>query len=255
MSLSSPEVQKPYSKVIEFKGSLDKGKFYYYDKSLGDDVRDKNVEVPYPLKFIVLDQLNAISGFNENAKKGIYSNMIRSIKLEDLVVKCDGGIIGVGKYHEIQDSVKARGGKFTKMVFAAMATDDGLEMVLLKLSGGAMAAWFDFQKKNSSHLTSAGVIVKDECVKAKKGSNVYLVPTFRLLEIKAETMKVAIEMDKGLQKYLKDMFQKDREEDVVVTDIDADGDTFLDGVEYEDKMTATLPDTDLGKKDDDDLPF
>lgn len=213
MSISSPKLKNPAAKFIEFKG--DRGAFCYYDKEL-----EKQVEMNLPMRFIVLDQLNTIVGFNESEKSGIFSNEVHSLTDEVLSVRFfKGGTLAKGTYENIRDKVIANGGKFCKVVYALLKGEE-LELVAFKFSGAAFGAWLEFSKKVD--LTSKGVQVCDEFVDGKKGSVKYKLPVFKPLVLPGEYIQKAIEMDLELQEYFQAYKSQQREaisQDVEVSEV------------------------------------
>ena len=80
MSLSNPRPENPVKKWIEFKG--DTGVFQYWDKAT-----ESNIVLPTErIGFIVLDELNTITGFHKATKSGIYSNEVHNITQEQITV-------------------------------------------------------------------------------------------------------------------------------------------------------------------------
>ncbi len=203
MSISNPRLKNPANKFIEFKG--DKGLFRYYDKEA-----EKNVEIDLPARFIVLDQLNTIVGYNEPEGSGIYSNEVHSLTEEVLFVRYfKKGTLAKGTYDNIRDKVIANGGKFCKVIYAALKTGNELELVSFKFSGAAFGAWLEFAKKVD--LSAKGVEITGEFEEGKKGSIKYKVPIFKPLSLPDEYIQKAIEIDKGLQEYFKAYKTQQRE--------------------------------------------
>jgi hypothetical protein len=196
MSKSQPTVTNPCAKFIEFKS--DTGTFFYFDKSIGE--KGKNVEIPMPVYFAVLDELSTITGYNKRHDCGIYSNECHSVKNEILRVKTfKGGESVTGLYADIRDNIVAMGGKFTKSVYALLIHDDlSTEFVNFKFRGAAFSAWLD--KKINVNQFIIGVT---ECVEEVNGKNTYQVPIFKAYKMSPEIDAAAIEQDKVLQEYLK----------------------------------------------------
>jgi len=196
MSLSNPKLQNPAKKFIEFKG--DKGIFQYFDKELGE--KGETVEFTMPFYFIVLDELSAITGFNEKNQCGIYSNEIHSLNDEILKVKTfQGGISIVGKYADIKNDIKAIGGKFTKSIYAMLLGKEN-EFVHFKFSGSAFGSWLE----KKIDLQKAAVLV-NETARGEKGIIKFIYPIFKQTIIpptKKYVWDAALKMDKELQLYL-----------------------------------------------------
>jgi hypothetical protein len=194
MSRSKPSLTNPCSKFIDYHG--DEGVFTYYDKD-----EEKKIEIPLPIYFTVLDELNTISGFNEKFSCGIYSNEVHFTTSEVLRVKTfKGGISITGLYKDIRDNIVAIGGKFAKSVYALMINPDKTtEFVNFKFKGAAFSAWLD--KKFNPLTCIVGIV---DFVEEKKGKNTYLVPVFKQFKLTDEIDAEALHYDEILQAYLKE---------------------------------------------------
>jgi hypothetical protein len=206
MSFSNPRAVNPVSKFIKFNGAS--GKFDYWDKSKGEN--GESVEMPIErIGFIVLDELNTMTGFNERAKAGIYSNEVSDLRSEELnvrVFKTDISIAGL--YENIKDKAKGIGAKFTKSVYGALVTGkDSLELVNFQLSGSAFGGWMD----KKVDVSKQGVRVMG-LADGEKGAIKYKIPVFVGFEISDSLRAKAIEMDKELQEFLKQYRSKQVEE-------------------------------------------
>lgn len=195
MSISQPKISNPCKKFIEFKG--DSGVFRYWDKTKGD--KGGNVELKYPIKFIVLDELNTIKGFSDELQSGIFSNEVHSLLDEDLTVrafKSKGGV--TGKYNLIKDQIHQMGGKFCKSVYVAILNDKNeLELANFQLMGAAFSSWMDHGIDKSCFAISVS-----DCSDKKKGKVEYKVPNWKQESVSSSLIEKAIEMDKALQKFL-----------------------------------------------------
>lgn len=192
MSLSAPKLQSPCKKYIEFKG--DDGVFQYWDKE-----NKKNIQLKLPISFIVLDELNTIKGFCEEAQSGIYSNEIHNLKTQDLFVRCFKGRKGItGKYADIKGDIGSLGGRFCKSVYAALIDGESLEMVNFQLMGAAFKSWVDKQVD-----TSHGAVTCNGCIDGKKGKVEYKIPVWEEETVSPNLLKEAIEMDRKLQEFLR----------------------------------------------------
>ena len=213
MSISNPSVKNPATKFIEWNGQT--GGLRWYNKET-----EKNEPLELPLRFIVLDQLNTVVGFNESEKSGIYANEVHDLSNEVLSVKFfRGGTLAKGTWENISDKVKANGGKFCKTVYALMKVGDDFDLVAFKFTKSSFGAWLDFSKKVD--LTKKVVQVEDSFVKGKKGSVEYKTPVFTALELSDSHLQMAIEADKELQEYFKVYKNQQREkinEETVTTE-------------------------------------
>lgn len=195
MSLSNPRTsQSPVKRYFSLRMST--GHITWYDKAAG-----KEIEVPSPFKFIVLDTLNFIGGFHEPSNSGIYSNEIRNTRNESLSVRSKKGVLASGLYEAIKDDVKADGGKFGNSVYIAYRDEDGVQQLgNIKLTGAALSKWFDF--KQSRNLDANPGASLSGWTEEKKGRNEYFAPVFEGLSVTEESHAEAAKLDKELQAYL-----------------------------------------------------
>lgn len=197
MSLSNPtRSTNPAKKFIQYSG--DKGKWFYFDKSKGED--GENVYLDLPAYFIILDELTTITGWSDNLQSYIYSNEIHQFD-ETLKVKSfKGGLNIVGLYPDIKSEIKQAGGKYCKSVYAMyFDTERNKELVNLKFYGSSLSPFIELKIKPEKSI----LVLKKETVKAKKGSNEYLIPVLGTFKMDEKLLTDAIEMDKELQIYLK----------------------------------------------------
>lgn len=198
MSLSTPKLQNPCKKFIEFKGN--DGVFQYWDKE-----NKKNVQMELPMRFIVLDELSTITGYHEPLQTGLYSNEVHSVENQPLNIRSfKGGMRIVGKYSEIKDRIKSVGAKFTKSVYIALVGDKGLEIANLKLSGAAFSSWCDKEVETAISI--------ERFADGKKGAVKFKIPVWEKWEPSSDDMTVAMAMDKELQEFLKAKHVQDKEQ-------------------------------------------
>jgi hypothetical protein len=227
MSLSNPRQVNPASKFIEWSGS--KGKFYYYDKAAQENVffEDKIYIVP-------LDELSTIKGFHKQSESSIYSNEVKNITKEKLIVKSfKGGAIASGLYSEIKGSLE--GGKFGKSIYAAMISTDGkdLELVNFQLHGSSLGSFIDAK----INVDNGNVIVlAPSTEELKNGNTIYFAPKIIKKEVRPDIMDRCKDMDKELQTYLDGYINTPQEEKEQITEA----------------QTENIPPT---NDDDNDLPF
>lgn len=208
MSFSKPVLQNPSKKFIEW--SSEDACFTYYDKD-----QSKNVLLPLPVYFIVLDQLSTITGFCKKHKCSIYSNEVRSIIKEPFLVKTfKGGERLAGMYNDIKGSIKELGGKFTASVYA-MLIQEGQEpeLVNIKLKGSAFSTWLD-KKIN----TGKYIIQVKEAREEVNGTTVYNVPVFSKANLTPTLTETGILMDQMLQEYLKEYLAQQQDEVTVAAE-------------------------------------
>ena len=129
----------PTTRWFEWSGGS--GCVTYYDKEA-----EKKQEVPFPFKFLVLDQLATVSGFHEASESGIIANEVRRTPDEDLVVKTHKGLtLARGRWSEIKSQVKEQGGGFTASVYIAYEDQGQWKLGNIRLRGSGLSAWLDFK--------------------------------------------------------------------------------------------------------------
>ena len=158
----------PATMFIEWK-SNDKA-FEYYDKEA-----QKKVSIPLPFKFLVLDELHAVKGWNDATSSGIFSNEVKFISKEIMTVKpFKGNEIAKGLYKDIKEKVVAAGGHYVKSIYIML--EDGT-LANLQLKGSSVQAWGEFTQKTRKRLPEEWVIVKN-AKDGKKGAVKFSIPEF-----------------------------------------------------------------------------
>ncbi len=184
----------PATKFIDWK-SNDKC-FSYYDKA-----KSENVQIHLPFKFLVLDELHTIKGWNDVTSSGIFSNEVKFISKEPLTVKpFKGNEIAKGLYKDIKEKVQSAGGHYVKSVYIML--DDGT-LANLQLKGSAVQKWGDFTQKTRNRLPDEWVIVS-KAVEGKKGAVKFTMPDFAFDKSLSESeAQMADEVFNTLETYLK----------------------------------------------------
>lgn len=203
MSRSQPVAKNPSQRFMQWSGG--KGNINYWDKE-----NEEKVIVELPLTFLVLDELNTITGFSEADHSGFWSNEVKSLK-QELVVKTKAGTKVRGKYADISDQLKAMGGKYTKSVYIAFYSNEK-ELIIgnFKFSGASLTAWIEFNKKFDVYSCAVKIIgSKPE----KKGATNYFTPVFSTVEVSTETENESKILDTELQRYLK-VYRDQKDEDL-----------------------------------------
>lgn len=211
MSRSNPtdNAVHPCVRWIEWDGS--NGEFRYYDKE-----QKENVSIGDSMTFILLDQLATIKGWHDASESGIFSNEIRDIKQDVLVVKAfKGGTLAEGTYKQIRDRVIAHGGHFTANNYVAIKIGDELAIASIQFKGAALSAWMEFGKKNRADIYKKAVRCKGY-EEGKKGKITFRTPIFHLAEVTPETDAKAIDCDRVLQEFLKSYFARTKVEQTAV---------------------------------------
>lgn len=195
MSRSNPNEDvaiNPCKHWFQWDGGDGKG-FKQYDKEA-----KKNIIHPLPFKFLLLDKLITITGYNEPRGIGYYSNEVRSLK-DKLIVRSKDGVEAEGSWEEVKAKIGTQGANFAQSVYIMFYVDKQPMLGNIKMSGAALETWFDFCKNNK--VNEIGIQVKTTNTK-KKGKVEYFEPVFEAMKITEASNKFAVEMDKELQTYL-----------------------------------------------------
>jgi hypothetical protein len=197
MSRSNPGLTNPASKFFRWRGGEENGgKLTYYDKE-----QEKEIEVALPFEFLVLDELATISGFCKPDKSGYWSNEVRSVTKDQLIVKTLAGVKETGLYAELL--VRAKGAKYAQSIYIAYHDSGVLTLGNIKATGAAVAAWFELKRR---YVVDNGKVVLTGAVEATSGSTTFFAPTFEWQHTTAEEDAEAIKLDKELQIYLNQYF-------------------------------------------------
>ena len=207
----------PSTKFLDWK-SNDKC-FEYYDKE-----KQEKVTVALPFKFLVLDELHTIKGWNDASSSGIFSNEVKFISKEVMTVKpFKGNEIAKGLYKDIKEKIVAAGGHYVKSIYIML--EDG-SLANLQLKGSAVQKWGEFTQKTRNRLPDEWVQVT-KAIEGKKGAVKFFTPDFSFE--RSITEDEAMQADEAfniLETYLKAYLVK---AEPIVDDVD-DGSTYA-GVE------------------------
>ena len=158
----------PSTKFLDWK-SNDKC-FEYYDKE-----NQEKVSVALPFKFLVLDELHTIKGWNDASSSGIFSNEVKFISKEIMTVKpFKGNEIAKGLYKDIKEKIVAAGGHYVKSIYIML--EDG-SLANLQLKGSAVQKWGEFTQKTRNRLPDEWVQVT-KAIEGKKGAVKFFTPDF-----------------------------------------------------------------------------
>lgn len=195
---NNTELKNPATRFIEWKGG--DGKFQYYDKDT-----KANIDIPLPFRFIVLDQLTTIKGYCDADESGYWSNEIRDLATETLVVRTKKGKHAPMLYEQVKEKLGSAGADYCKSVYIGYY-DVNKKLVIgnISIKGCAIGPWIDFCKSNK--VMEIGVQVKVS-LEGKKGKTVFKSPVFEPLVISKESNEAALLLDKELQQYLSDYFK------------------------------------------------
>jgi len=248
MSRSNPneELVNPCKYWFQWDGGDGKG-FKSYDKTT-----KKNVITPLPFKFLVLDRLTTVTGFNEPENIGYYANEIRDIKNDILTVRSKNGIEATGTWESVKSKLGVKGASFCQSVYIMFYVGKEPMLGNIKMSGAAIENWFGFCKEN--RIMEIGVQVKAANPK-KKGKVEYFEPVFEVLKISDASNEAAIEIDKGLQEYLSAYLLKNKSTVAMpeTTETKATEQPKREEVKKEEASVDNF--TTASADDDDQLPF
>ena len=161
-------MSNPSTKFLDWK-SNDKC-FEYYDKE-----KQEKVSVPLPFKFLVLDELHTIKGWNDASSSGIFSNEVKFISKEVMTVKpFKGNEIAKGLYKDIKEKIVSAGGHYVKSIYIML--EDG-SLANLQLKGSAVQKWGEFTQKTRNRLPDEWVQVT-KAIEGKKGAVKFFTPDF-----------------------------------------------------------------------------
>lgn len=200
----------PSTKFLEWKSN--EKCFSYYDKE-----KSENVLISLPFKFLVLDELHSIKGWNDSTQSAIYSNEVKFISKEIMTVKpFKGNEIAKGLYKDIKEKVQSAGGHYVKSIYIML--EDGI-LANIQLKGAAVQSWSEFTQKTRKRLPDEWVSV--ETVKeGKKGAVKFYTPEFKFL--KSLSDDEALQADECfdlLESYLKTYLAKSEPDvDIIIDD-------------------------------------
>jgi len=209
----------PATKFIDWK-SNDKC-FEFYNKET-----QTKVQINLPFKFLVLDELHTIKGWNDATSSGIFSNEVKFISKQVITVKpFKGNEIAKGLYKDIKEKIVAAGGHYVKSIYIML--EDGT-LANLQLKGSAVQEWGLFTQKTRSRLADEWVIVKST-KDGKKGAVKFSMPEFSFEKSLSEAeAEMADDCFNILEAYLKTYLTK---ADPVVEDIEVEVEN-LDDLEF-----------------------
>lgn len=219
-AFSQPQ-SNPATKFIDWK-SNDKC-FSYYDKE-----KAENVLIKLPFKFLVLDELHTVKGWNDATQSAIYSNEVKFISKEVLTVKpFKGNEIAKGLYKDIKEKIQSAGAHYVKSIYVML--EDGT-LANIQLKGAAVQAWGEFTSKTRNRLPDEWVIV-ETTKEGKKGAVKFYTPEFKFLQsLSDDEATQADECFNVLEAYLKAYLVKSEpdEKSDFVFDNEPEGDDPLD---------------------------
>lgn len=204
----------PATKFIEWKSN--EKCFSFYNKETS-----QNELIPLPFKFLVLDELHSIKGWNDATSSGIFSNEVKFISKEEMTVKpFKGNEIAKGLYKDIKDKVQSAGGHYVKSIYIML--EDG-SLANIQLKGSAVQKWGEFTQKTRNRLPDEWVCVS-KALDGKKGAVKFTTPEFSFLQsLSSEEVEQADEAFNVLESYLKTYLTK---AEPILVDAKEDEDDF-----------------------------
>jgi hypothetical protein len=203
MSRSNPTANNPNPATRWFEWAGKDGRLFYYDKA-----KKEKVNIPLPFTFMALDSTKTVRGYNKKLKTGLYANEVKDVQADRLVVKFfNGGTVAEGVWADIRDAVIARSGKFGVNLYIAYKAADGFKIGCNQLTGCAMSAWFDFEKKSGKSIFEKAITIT-QGKKDTSGDVEFIPPAFALKDVSEETNAAALALDKELQEYFAGYFKR-----------------------------------------------
>ena len=151
-----------------------------------------------PMRFMVIDNYNTITGWCEKSECSYYSNEIKNVNKDMLTVKAGTATVAAGLYPAIKDSLSAMGAKYAESIYV-MLEDGTLANIIL--AGSNCAAWFTFKAEAKANIVKQWVGMGNP-QKQKKGNITWSVPEIKLLEaISDEDANKADNAYEAIQEY------------------------------------------------------
>ena len=192
-----------------------------------DKEKKENVKTKYDIRFLFLDQLATMTGYSDTLQAGIWSNEVRSVKRDKLMVHAGKKQVFAGLYADAKVSVQ--GSKYAQSVYALGLIEGEYKLINLKLYGAALTAWISFQESvgGSRKLEGNVAVVCSGVEDKKKGATKYKVPVFDTLPAEKDEEEMAVIADEKLQNYL-DAYLSLGKPNVSTEDDDDDIDRIID---------------------------
>ena len=165
---------QPSPVELSFNWKSDSKCFGFYDPNGGDTKAEKQKLKPLPFKFLVLDVVHAVGGFDDKTDVGIWSPEFRVFSETVTARYNQGNEIAKGIWKDIKDQVVAKGG-YMQVVAYIMLTNGVIAKVSLK--GKAYFAFNEYVGKLGSRIYDEWVECK-AFETGKKGSIEYTFPVF-----------------------------------------------------------------------------
>lgn len=249
MSRTQPEkeqLKNPAKKFLEWKSQ--KKTWSYWDKE-----SEKNVDLGMDVKFICLDSLNTVTGYDGKNECSYYSNEVRKPS-DILFVKQKRNTVASGCWQDVKNLPNI---KFCKTVYAIAYINKAYELVCFKLSGAALGSWFAFIEETGgmNELYDDIVITVKSTLEQQNGGITYNSPIYEICKrgLTEEIAELANDTDKELQSYFKAYFTNASKPDESQPDETSQENVYA--IDSGIKPRAIDPTDFSNEEEDDNIPF
>jgi len=147
--------------------------FKVYDKVLKVS---KLIDLPF--KCLVLDNYKCISGWCEKESNSYYSNEVKNLTNEPLIVKVGNTTVIAGKYNDIKDNLSLMKAKYSESLYVMLPNGTIANIIL---TGSNVKAWFDFRGEAKQDIVKKWIGFANPQMQ-KKGKIEWSTPEIKLLE-------------------------------------------------------------------------
>jgi hypothetical protein len=180
----------------------------YWDKNANEG-KGASVIVPMDTPFIVLDQLNTVTGYDDATESNVWGTEVRNTRAHKIVAFAGSKKIAEGLWADIKsDRIK-----FAKSVYALAKINGEFILVNFKMAGCANSAWIDFEADagGSKELYGETVVAVADIMEGKKGGNKFNQPVFKVIgkKLSDKARSEAAKADETLQDYLDDYLHRE----------------------------------------------
>lgn len=203
---NNQQIDNPITK--KFTWNSEEGKLLLFDKDL-EDGKGATLEVNLPFSFVVLDEVHAIRGWNDDLKASIYSNICKrdekGFYIVDLYKVEHPDFPIKGFWEDIRKQVAGWGGQWCKRIFAIVNNPDSKEpeIVEIELKGLVVAEYMNKIKKPFEGIIEIST-VQEKAGKNKKKA--YKIPLFTQKEATPQLDEAAKNIDETiLQPYIQSL--------------------------------------------------
>jgi len=195
MPIGQEKNLKNPAKFYEWKGG--EGVISTYNKKTN---KNETIE---KLQFVVLDQLVTLKGFDSKSSSGYWSNEIRNIEDDILILKNKNGIVKQGVYSTFKGLSDV---KFTKVVYGYEVNTK--ELIAFLFYGSAVGSAIEADIKDGNKYT-----VYKNPEKMKKGRTEYYIPYVERNEVTDAEYNTAMSVyEEELKPYHNEYFKVNKAE-------------------------------------------